>query len=162
MKNQKSIGCCSTAALRKREVGMKEKGFSLLDLIATFSLISVLLTISLPAFKKMSSRYQLQRAVREISARLNYARYKAIFERTKFKVRFEQKSYTVEKYDSNQNKWIEEKHIILQSVFINANNSPIFHSNGTVSNLASIYISNSSGKYKITIAISGRIKTIKI
>ncbi|MCP2605136.1 hypothetical protein NLC29_03165 [Candidatus Aminicenantes bacterium AH-873-B07] len=141
---------------------MREKGFSLLDLITTLSILSILLSISLPAFRKMSSNYQLQSATREICARLNYARYKSIFQKTKFKVKFLKRGYTVEKYNSAKKKWEKEKDTFFKNVIINANNSPIFHPNGTVSNLASIYISNSVGKYKITIAISGRIKTIKI
>lgn len=51
---------------------------------------------------------------------------------------------------------------ILEGVNVEANNSPLFHPEGTVSNLASIYVFNSWGKYRITIAITGRIKTTPI
>jgi hypothetical protein len=51
---------------------------------------------------------------------------------------------------------------ILEGVNIQANNSPVFHPQGTVSNLASIMISNTWGSYKITLAISGRIRIAKL
>ena len=50
----------------------------------------------------------------------------------------------------------------LDGVNITATNSPIFHPLGTVSNLTSVYISNTSGKYRISLAISGRIKIIPL
>jgi len=50
----------------------------------------------------------------------------------------------------------------LEGVRIEANNSPIFHPTGTVTGLATILVSNSRGAYRITLAISGRIKVVKI
>jgi hypothetical protein len=49
-----------------------------------------------------------------------------------------------------------------EGVNISATNSPIFHPLGTVSNLTSVYISNTAGKYRISLAISGRIKVIPL
>ena len=141
---------------------MRKKGFSLLDLVITLSLLSILLCISLPFSKKMGLKYLLKSTTREICANLNYARYKSIFQKTKYRVRFFEKNYAVERYNSIKKKWEIEKINILRNVIVNTNNNPVFHPNGTVSNLASIYISNSTGKYKITIAISGRIKISKL
>ncbi|MFQ6084089.1 MAG: Tfp pilus assembly protein FimT/FimU [Candidatus Aminicenantia bacterium] len=141
---------------------MKEKGFSLLEVLTAISIMGILLTLSLPALQRMAPKYQLKRATREITSRLTYAKNKAIFQGTKFKVKFYKDGYAVEKFDSIQNEWKQEEKTILERVDISANNSPTFHPNGTVSNLASIYVSNSTGKYKITIAISGRIKAAKI
>ncbi|MCP2618953.1 hypothetical protein NLC82_05990, partial [Candidatus Aminicenantes bacterium AC-335-A11] len=104
----------------------------------------------------------LTSAVREISASLNYAKYKSIFQRAKFRVSFAERGYRIERFNTASKKWERDKWAICKNVIIYANNSPIFHPNGTVSNLTSIYISNSSGKYKITIAISGRIKAVKL
>jgi hypothetical protein len=93
---------------------------------------------------------------------LNYARYKAIFEGIKIRVRFNAAGYAIEKYSDEQKEWKQERKYSLQGVTLQANNNPVFHPSGTVSNLASITISNSSGTYRITLAISGRIKTMKI
>ena len=93
---------------------------------------------------------------------MNYARYKSIFKGVKVRIRFNRASYLIEKYKATQSMWESEPEVFLEGVNIQANNSPTFHPVGTVSNLASIYISNSWGKYKITIAISGRVKVTQI
>lgn len=93
---------------------------------------------------------------------MNYARYKALFEGVKMRIKFDSQTYSIEAYDEKQKKWIREQKYFLEGVTLKANNSPIFHPGGTVSNLASIYVFNEGGKYKITIAISGRIKTVKL
>ena len=93
---------------------------------------------------------------------MNYARYKAIFDSKKVRIKFYASSYSIESFDEAQEKWTQEEKDFIEGVIIQANNSPIFHPGGTVSNLASIYVSNSWGKYKITIAITGRIKIAKL
>ena len=93
---------------------------------------------------------------------MNYARYNAIFKGVKVTVRFGSQSCSIEKYDANQKKWKREATSFLDGVMLKATNNPIFHPTGTVSSLASITISNSWGEYKISLAISGRIKTVKL
>jgi hypothetical protein len=93
---------------------------------------------------------------------MNYARYRSIFKGKKVRIKFDSIGYTIEEYDETQKKWTQSIRNIFEDVVIAANNSPIFHPIGTVSNLASIHISNSWGKYKITLAISGRIKVKKL
>ena len=93
---------------------------------------------------------------------MNYARYKAIYKGMKYKVSFESNSYVLEKFDEHKGEWITEQRSFLDGVRIAANNSPIFHPRGTVSNLASIIITNSHGQYKISLAISGRIKVTEM
>ena len=80
----------------------------------------------------------------------------------KIKVKFDSTSYRLQKYDTKQQEWVTDEWGFLEGVNLKANNSPIFHPRGTVSNLASIYISNAKGKYKITLAISGRIKIAQL
>ncbi len=93
---------------------------------------------------------------------MNFARYKSIFENVKVRIVFHESGYRVEKYDPLQKKWDMEVKKTFDGVTITATNSPIFHPLGTVSNLASVYISNSAGKYRISLAISGRIKVIPL
>ncbi len=139
-----------------------KKGFSLVEvLIATF-IITIILGVASTSFLNLAPKYRLKSAVREINSRLNYARYKSIFEGVKVRVKFDKHSYTLETYDGEQNEWKIERTYFLSGVTLQANNSPTFHPVGTVSNLASIYISNSWGKYKITLAISGRIKITEL
>ena len=139
-----------------------KRGFSLTEGVIALFMLSILIGLASTSFLNLAPKYRLKKAVWEINSRLNYARYKAIFEGIKVRIKFGSSSYAIEIYDKNQNEWKREREYFLNGVTFQANNSPTFHPGGTVSNLASIYISNSWGKYKITLAISGRIKIVKL
>ena len=137
------------------------KGFTLIEVLVFLSIFVVLLGLASSSFLNTSDKHRLQKAVWEIHAKLNYVRFRAIFDGTKFRISFDQAGYSIEKYDQQTGEWSVETGNVLERVLIRANNSPIFHPLGTVSNLASIWISNNWGCYKMTIAISGRIKIAK-
>jgi len=134
------------------------KGFSLLETSVILFILAVLISLFSHAFLNLPPKYKLRKAVREINASLNCARYKALFEGIKVRVRFSAHGMTLERFDENEDEWAFYKESLIEGVTIQANNSPIFHPRGTVSNLVSIYVSNSWGKYKMTLAITGRIK----
>jgi prepilin-type N-terminal cleavage/methylation domain-containing protein len=138
------------------------KGFTLLEVLVSISIVTVLLGAASISFVNSSDKYRLQKAVWEVHAKLNYARFKAVFSGTKSRVIFKPTGYTIEKYDQDRGDWKFDMGNILEGVYIQANNTPMFHPQGTVSNLASITLSNSWGSYKITLAISGRIKIAKL
>ena len=138
------------------------RGFTLLEVLAAFSIFLVLLGLSAASFLNSSDKYRLQKAVWEIHSKLNYARFKSVFSGTKYRVSFNQAGYSVEKYNLDTGVWEIETGTILEGVFVQANNSPVFYPQGTVSNLASILVTNTWGGYKITIAISGRIRIIHL
>ncbi len=144
----------------KNRTGLQ--GFTLLEVVIFVSIFAVLLGLASGSFFHVSQKYRLQRAVWEIHSKMNYSRFKAVFCGTKFRVSFNPQGYTIEKYDEEAHSWETEMENILEGVRLDANNSPIFHPGGTVSNLASVTVSNGWGSYKITLAISGRIKTIKL
>jgi len=131
------------------------------ETVATLFLVGIIIGISSISFLDKSPGYKLKNAVWDIHSRMNFARYKSIFEDAKFKISFNESGYKLEKYDPQQKKWIMEAKNTFDGVDISATNSPIFHPLGTVSNLASITVSNTSGKYRISLAISGRIKIIQ-
>lgn len=134
------------------------KGFTLLEVLVFLSIFAVLLGLASNSFLNSSDKHRLKKAVWEIHSKLNYARFKAIFDGTKSRVSFSSTGYTIETYDQRNGEWKTDTGSVLEGVIVQANNSPIFHPQGTVSNLASIVISNSWGSYKITLAISGRIR----
>jgi prepilin-type N-terminal cleavage/methylation domain-containing protein len=138
------------------------RGFTLLELVIYISIFAVLVGIASSSFLNFSHKYRLQRAIWDIHSKMNYARFKAVFSGTKFRLSFNPDGYTLERYDQDLKTWNAEMGNILEGVHVQANNSPIFHPQGTVSNLASITVSNASGSYKITLAISGRIKVVKL
>lgn len=139
-----------------------KRGFSLLDALISLFLLGIVISLLSHSFLNLSPKYKLRKAVWEIHSSLNYARYKALFEGIKVRIKFNAESYTIEKYNEAEEEWIIDRSCLLDGVTLQANNSPIFHPRGTVSNLASIYISNSWGKHKITLAISGRIKVTEV
>ncbi len=139
-----------------------DRGFSLLEAVISLFILAIMVSLASLSFFNRSPKYRLEKAVWEIHSRMNYARYKALFKGVKVRIKFEPKYYSIDAYDEKQKKWLTEQKYFIEDVKLQANNSPIFHPAGTVSNLASIYVSNDSGKYKITIAISGRIKTVKL
>lgn len=135
-------------------------GFSLIEVLICLFIFSIMIGLSSTSFLSLSPKYKLQKAAWEIRSRLNSARYKAIFEGEKVRVSIDSPRYKIEQYDENHNLWVVKLESILDGVSVDANNSPLFHPGGTVSNLASIYVTNSWGQYKITIAITGRIKVV--
>lgn len=141
---------------------LTNKGFSLLEVVVSIAILGFIISILSYSFTHQAPKYQLKKATWEIYSRLNYARYKAIYRGKKYRIDFESNSTILEKFDEFNEKWETEQRSFIDGVTISANNAPIFHPKGTVSNLASITITNSSGKYKITIAISGRIKVTQI
>ena len=140
----------------------RKKGFSLTEVIIALVILVITVNIAATSFLNLAQKYRLKKAVWEIHSGLNYARYKAIFDGIKVRLIINSRSYTLEVYDEHQKKWKKEKECFLQGVTLQANNKPMFHPGGTISNLASITIFNSWGKFRITIAISGRIKTIQL
>lgn len=133
-----------------------------MEVVVILFILTIMVGIASVSFLDLSPKYRLRKAVWEINSRMNYARYKAIFHGIKIRLKFDQHGYDVEKYDTDQKKWILEQSYFLEGVTIQANNRPTFHPQGTVSDLASIYVWNSWGKYKISLAISGRIKIVQV
>ena len=137
-----------------------DRGFSLLETVVALALVSLVIYGASNVVLGHAPKHRLNRAAWEIQTRLNYARHKAIFEGHPFRVKFLPTGYVVEEFDSVRNIWRPEASGSCEGVVVEANNSPTFHPVGTVSNLATILISNSAGTCRITVAISGRIRTV--
>ena len=141
---------------------MIEKGVSLLEAVVVLVIAWVLLTGLSLSLHGFSPKYKLLSAVWEVQSGLNMARFKAIFKGMNIRMSFKGSGYLMETYDAAAKTWRRDTERFLGGVDVDANNAPTFHGSGAVSNFASIYISNSWGKFKITVAISGRVKTIKL
>ena len=138
------------------------KGFTLVEVALSLSILAMLIVLASTTFLNLVPKYELEKAVWEVRSALNAARYRALFEGISFRFRLHPNSYSVEKYEDGLKGWtLVEKHL-LDDVSIEANNAPVFTPEGTVTGLATIYIANTWGRYKITLAITGRIKTAKI
>lgn len=138
------------------------RGFSLLEAVVALALVSLVMFGAAGVFLGRSPGHQLKKAAWEVQTKLNYARHKAVFEGRPVRVRFLPTGYIVEKFDNALGHWIPEAGVFCDGVTIEANNTPTFHPAGTVSNLATIILSNKAGKCRITLAISGRIRVVML
>ncbi len=137
------------------------KGFTLIENLTVVAILGFVIIIAVPFQAKIRHRYALEMAVWEIHSKMNYLKYQAMKNSTPYRLQIFDYGYRIEKYDPLSGwKRVEQK--IILDTRLEANNSPIFYPEGTVSNLASITISNSAGKYRLTLAISGRIKIIRL
>jgi len=142
----------------------KTMGFTLFDTIIVLAILGLLLAFSWPSISKVRSRYELEMAVWEIHARMNQLRYQAIREGVPYRLKIYPNRYSIEKYDriATPATWVSVSSALISGASLEANNSPAFYPEGTVSNLATILIQNSAGKYRLTLAISGRIKVTRL
>ena len=139
-----------------------KKGTSLIVTLIIVFILAVLLQIGAVSFHRMEPRYRLQAAVWEILSQLNHARFQAILDGTPVRVRFSPGYYALEEWDEEQNAWKRSAVTMVQGITLAANNAPVFHPEGTVSNLATITVSNARGGFKITLAITGRAKATRL
>lgn len=122
---------------------------------------AVLLSAAALSFSGFAEGIRLHRAAWEVGSRLNYARYKALAEGDPMRVRFTAGGYAVERYNPESQAWTPDRTGSFESVAVSANNTPMFHPSGTVSHMATITLDNRRGRYRITIAITGRIKVVR-
>jgi prepilin-type N-terminal cleavage/methylation domain-containing protein len=141
---------------------MDKKGYTLVEAVIVLALVSLLILAGSGSVSGLAPRYQLQRAVWEVRSRLNQARIRSVWEGVSVRVRLSSGAIALEQFDEKGKIWRTLQTEFLEGVRIEANNSPIFHPTGTVTGLATILVSNSRGAYRITLAISGRIKVVKI
>jgi prepilin-type N-terminal cleavage/methylation domain-containing protein len=137
-------------------------GFTLIEAVIVLSLLGTLVYMGTTSFLSLIPKYKLESAMWDIRSTLNAARYRAVFENASIRVRFGGGQWEMEKYDAARKAWVSCRKRSVDGVRIEANNSPVFTAQGTVGNLATITIANAWGTYKITLAISGRIKTTRV
>jgi prepilin-type N-terminal cleavage/methylation domain-containing protein len=137
---------------------MRSNGYTLIESILVIALISILIAAGASSVAGLVPKYHLQKAVWEVRSRLTQARIRSIWEGIPIRVRFGSADYAFEIYDEKSGAWVVRSSGAIEGARIEANNAPIFHPTGTVSNLATVRIFNSRGAYKVTLAISGRIK----
>jgi Tfp pilus assembly protein FimT len=135
---------------------------TLLETLAGLVILGILIGLASLGLTDRSPKYRLLRTVREIHSRMNHARYKAIYAGTKVRLRLDSASYHIETWSQEHGEWVSGPERFVEGVRIEANNTPTFHPIGTVSNLCSIHVSNSWGHFKLSLAITGRIKIVQV
>ncbi len=135
---------------------MKRNGFNLVETTVSLSLISFLMLFSIPSFKSMISKLNFKSAQSQVINSLYLARYKSAFTGVSYRWKALGNSIAIERESGKG--WILERRIKLDYGTVSSNNSPIFHPEGLVTNMATIYLKSKKMSSKITVAITGRIK----
>ncbi|MGQ9619019.1 MAG: pilus assembly FimT family protein [Candidatus Aminicenantia bacterium] len=137
---------------------MKNKGFNLVETTISLSLISIFMFLSFPAYKTMISKLNFKSGQSLVLNSLYLARYKSALSGESIRWKASGKEILIEK--KLKEKWLTERKIRLDYGEVLANNTPIFHPEGLVTNMATIQFRDKKRSSKITISITGRIKVI--
>jgi prepilin-type N-terminal cleavage/methylation domain-containing protein len=143
-------------------MGRLRRGFTLAETVLALALAGLFAFGSGYSVSRLIPKFRLQSGIWEVTAGLNQARFRAIMSGAPARVSFVPTGFVIERFDEAAGAWRTMRAERLDGVAVEANNSPVFHPQGTVSNLASITVSNSRGTYRITIAITGRIRTTRL
>ncbi len=138
---------------------MKKNGFNLIETTVSLYLISLLMVFSIPSFKNMISKLNFKSAQSQVINSLYLARYKSAFTSLSYRWRALGDSIAIEREENG--KWVLDRKIKLDFGVVTANNTPIFHPEGLVTNMATIYLKSKKISSKITVAITGRIKVVE-
>jgi len=139
----------------------RRRGFTLVEAVLALALAGLFTLGGVYTVGRLVPKFRLQSGIWEVTTGLNQARFKAILSGTSVRVRFAAPGLTLEIYDGTAGSWRTSRVVPLPGVFVRANNAPVFHPQGTVSDLASISVWNARGAYRITVAITGRIRTVR-
>jgi len=139
----------------------RRPGFTLIETLLALALSGLFAFAAVSSIGRLGPRLRLRSGVWEVTAGLNQARFSAILSGTPVRVRFAAPGFVFERFDETAGTWRASRAVVLPGVFARANNAPVFHPQGTVSGLATITVGNASGAYRITIAITGRIRAVR-
>lgn len=142
------------------------KGFTLIELMIVLGIMSITLMLTNMWLSTQLPHWRLNGAVRQVVSDLVAAKMKAVVERNRQRIFFQDNRHYVILDDKNNNGKIDvgehqetrDIQADYQDITITASNNPSFLPRGTASNLASITLTNSAGSRKITVSITGRVK----
>lgn len=141
---------------------MRRRGFTLVETLMVLAFVGLIAYGGAYSFQRLIPKFQLQSSIWRVTSGLNQARFQAVWSGAPVRVRFVPSGFNLERRDEDAGVWRIARTALLEGVTVRANNSPIFHPQGTVSSLATIMVSNTYGTFRITIAITGRIRTTRV
>jgi type IV fimbrial biogenesis protein FimT len=141
-------------------------GFTLMELMIVLGIMSITLMLTNMWLSTQLPHWRLNGAVRQVMSDLVSAKMKAVVERNRQRIFFQDNRHYLILDDKNNNGKIDagepqearDIQADYQDVTLTASNNPSFLPPGTASNLASITLTNSAGSKKITVSITGRVK----
>ena len=138
------------------------RGFTLMEAAVVLALAGTLAFMGAGSLLSLAPKYRLEAAVWEARAALNRARYRALHEGVSYRVRILEDGLALDRHDPDAGAWIPASRSLCEGARLSANNAPIFTPLGSVTGLATITVGNGWGSYRLTLAITGRIKTTRI
>lgn len=142
-------------------MGARRGGFTLVEAVIALALAGLIALGGAYAVGRLAPKLDLQAGIWAVTSGLNQARFRAVLSGASVRVRFAPPGFMFEGYDETAGAWRTLRAVSLAGVLVRANNAPVFHPQGTVSDLATITVSNARGSYRITVAITGRIRTVR-
>ena len=141
-------------------------GYTLTELLIVLGIMGVALMLTQMWLSSQLPNWRLNGAVRQVVSDLLAAKMKAVVERNKQRIFFQDERHYLILDDNNNNGKIDpgepqevrDIQADYRDVVLTATNNPSFLPRGTASNLASITLTNPAGKRTITVSITGRVK----
>jgi prepilin-type N-terminal cleavage/methylation domain-containing protein len=142
-------------------VGARGRGFTLVEVLLALAIGALFALGGAYTVARQAPKFHLRSGTWQVTSNLNQARFQAILTGESRRVRFASPGLLQERFDETAGEWKLSRAVCLPGVVVRANNAPVFHPQGTVSDLATITVSNAGGSYRITVAITGRVRTVR-
>jgi len=143
-----------------------QQGFTLVELMIVLGIVAIGVMLTQTWLTTQLPKWRLNGAVRQIVSDLQAAKMKAVVERNRQRIFFQDTHRYILVDDDNNNgtpdpgEKVDSRDIQwnYRDVTVAATNNPSFLPRGTASNLASITVTNPAGTRIITVSITGRVK----
>ena len=136
---------------------MNSRGFTVTELLVATYLLSLFLLLGVPGFKSFLARTRIRSNVQLVYSALNNARYQAIKRNVRVKVDLQDQTIFLKVKEGKY--WHPFRYITLhEGIRISSNGSPVFHPTGRASPLCSFLLDYKHLRYKVSLAITGRLK----
>ncbi len=136
-----------------------KEGFTVTELLVALAVFALMVTVGIPAFKATLERWEVNGAVRTVTAAFSEARYQSVKKNRAVKVRIGSR-WPVRLELKENNAWKVFKTFRPEggNTRVSANAAPVFSPSGFASPLCSVRILSERYTYVITLAMGGRLK----
>ena len=86
---------------RARQAPVSNRGFNIVELMVVMVVISILLLVAVPNFAARNARSRAEGAARDMAARMQLTRQRAVMERVPYRMTISSSSYYFEKADTD-------------------------------------------------------------
>jgi prepilin-type N-terminal cleavage/methylation domain-containing protein len=137
------------------------RGFSLFEVLVALALAGLFAAGAGYSVGRLGPRLRLRAGVWAVTSGLGQARFRAVMSGQPVRVRFAGSRLVFERPDDASGTWRTARTEVLDGVAVEANAAPVFYPQGTVAPLAAVTVGNAAGAYRITVAITGRIRSVR-